>query len=147
MFTLRTIRAFFVCSVANLFLISLHAGDVNITSFGAVGDGVTLNTPFIQKAIDECNSTGGGKVVFPEGRFLSGTLVLKDGVTLHFEKGSRLLGSTDINDYRNLDPFTEGLGIDVGWALVVAVDARNIGIEGEGAIDGQGSQVKAKHIL
>ena len=54
---------------------------------------------------------------------------------------------TDIEQYRNLDPFTEGLGIDVGWALVVAVDAKNIGIEGEGAIDGQGSKLKAEHIL
>src|SRR4051812_33303925 len=147
MFILRYISVFFVCSVANLCFISLHANNVTVTSFGAVGDGTTLNTPFIQKAIDECNSTGGGKVIFPQGKFLSGTLVLKDNVTLHFEKGSWLLGSTDINDYRNLDPFTEGLGIDVGWALVVAVDAHNVGIEGEGAIDGQGSQLKARHII
>ena len=58
-----------------------------------------------------------------------------------------MLGSINIEDYRNLDPFTEGLGIDVGWALIVAVDAKNIGIEGEGAIDGQGSKLKAQHIL
>src|SRR5678810_1336845 len=54
---------------------------------------------------------------------------------------------TDIDRYRNLDPFTEGLGIDVGWALVVAVDTKNISIEGEGAIDGQGSKLKAEQIL
>jgi polygalacturonase len=68
-------------------------------------------------------------------------------VTLHFRKGAVLLGSTDLKDYRNLDPFTEGLGIDVGWALLVAVDAKNVGLEGEGRIDGQGSAIKAKHIL
>jgi hypothetical protein len=68
-------------------------------------------------------------------------------VTIHFEKNAVLLGSTDLKDYRNLDPFTEGLGIDVGWALVVAVDVKNIRLEGAGTIDGQGSAIKARHIL
>jgi len=123
------------------------AADFDITKYGAVGDGKTLNTLFIQKAIDECTKSGGGKVIFPAGIYLSGTIELKDNVTLHFNKDSRLLGSADLEHYRNLDPFTEGLGIDVGWALLVAVDAKNIGIEGEGAIDGQGSKLKAEHIL
>jgi hypothetical protein len=125
----------------------VYATDVDVTKFGAVADGKTLNTGALQKAIDECNRTGGGKVVFPEGIYLSGTVAMKDNITLHFKKGARLLGSTNIEDYKNLDPFTEGLGIDVGWALVVAIDLKNIGIEGEGAIDGQGSKLKAEHIL
>ncbi len=119
---------------------------IDITRYGAVGDGKTLNTSAIQKAIDECHQQGGGKVVFPTGTWLSGTIVIKDQVTLQFDKGSRLLGSTNINDYQNMDPFTDGLGIDVGWALLVAVDAKNIGIEGEGAIDGQGAKLKAQQI-
>jgi polygalacturonase len=119
---------------------------IDITCYGAVGDGKALNTTAIQKAIDECHQKGGGKVVFPEGNWLSGTIVLKDQVTLQFNKDARLLGSTDINDYQNIDPFTDGLGIDVGWALLVAVDAKNIGIEGEGAIDGQGSKLKEQQI-
>ncbi|NQX38056.1 Glycosyl hydrolases family 28 [Pedobacter steynii] len=121
--------------------------DVSIVKHGAKGDGNTLNTVAIQKAIDECHQTGGGKVIFPAGRFLSGTIVLKDNVTLYLEENAVLLGSTDLADYRNMDAFTEGLGIEVGWALLVAVDARNIGIEGAGTIDGQGSAIKAKHIL
>jgi polygalacturonase len=125
----------------------VKAADFNILKYGAVGDAATLNTTAIQKAIDACYQSGGGKVIFPEGKFLSGTLVLKDNITIHFEKNAVLLGSTDLKDYRNLDPFTEGLGIDVGWALLVAVDAKNIGLEGEGTIDGQGSAIKAKHIL
>ncbi|HEX7845493.1 MAG TPA: glycosyl hydrolase family 28 protein, partial [Chitinophagaceae bacterium] len=123
------------------------ATDYDITSYGAVGDGKTLNTVFIQKAIDACSAGGGGKVIFPPGIYLSATIELKDNVTLHLEKDARLLGTTDIDQYRNLDPFTEGLGIDVGWALLVAVDAKNITIEGKGAIDGQGSKLKAEHIL
>lgn len=125
----------------------LYAKDVNITDFGAVGDAKTMNTLMIQKAIDACHGSGGGKVVFPSGTFLSGTVVIRDNVTLQLEKDAVLLGSIDLEDYKNLDPFTEGLGIDVGWALVVAVDAKNIGIEGDGVIDGQGSALKAKHIL
>ncbi|TDH20075.1 glycoside hydrolase family 28 protein [Segetibacter sp. 3557_3] len=123
------------------------ATDTDVSKYGAVADSTTLNTAAIQKAIDDCNKTGGGKVYFPAGRFLSGTIELKDNVTLHFRKGAVLLGSIDLKDYRNLDPFTEGLGIDVGWALVVAVDANNIGLEGEGRIDGQGAALKAKHII
>ncbi|NCU04669.1 MAG: glycoside hydrolase family 28 protein, partial [Chitinophagaceae bacterium] len=125
----------------------IYAADADVTKHGAVGDGKTLNTVFLQKAIDECARSGGGKVHFPAGVYLSGTIEIKSNVTLHFQKDARLLGSTNLADYRNLDPFTEGLGIDVGWALVVAVDATNIGITGEGAIDGQGARLKAEHIL
>lgn len=141
----------FICPVVAglLMLISgtLRAEDCNIEKFGAVGDGQTLNSVAIQKAIDHCNQTGGGRVIFPAGRFLSGTIVLKNNVTLQLQKGSVLLGSTNINDYQNLDPFTEGLGQHVGWALVVGVDLKNIGIEGEGVIDGRGSALKAQQIL
>jgi Glycosyl hydrolases family 28 len=120
---------------------------VSVTDYGAVGDGKTLNTVAIQKAIDDCHQKGGGTVLFPSGKFLSGTIVIKDNITIQLEKGAVLAGSTNIDDYRNIDPFTDGLGIDVGWALLVAVDAKNIGIEGEGTIDGQGSQLKAQQIL
>lgn len=124
-----------------------NAADIDVTKYGAVGDGTTLNSSAIQKAIDEVHKQGGGKVVFPAGRYLSGTIALKDNVTLYIGKNAVLLGSTDLNDYQNLDPFTEGLGIDVGWALLVAVDAKNIGIEGDGIIDGQGAALKEKQIL
>jgi hypothetical protein len=130
-----------------LFAINSFAADVDITKYGAVGDGTTLNTVAIQKAVDDCSKKGGGKVIFPEGKFLSGTIALKNNVTLLLQKGAVLLGSTDVNDYQNLDPFTEGLGVDVGWALLAAVDVKNIGIEGEGMIDGQGSKLKAQQIL
>ncbi|MGK6353345.1 glycoside hydrolase family 28 protein [Parapedobacter sp. DT-150] len=119
---------------------------IDITEYGAVGDGEQMNTGAIQRAIDACHQAGGGKVLVPVGNFLSGTLVLKDNVTLHVAAGGTLLGSIYLSDYKNVDPFTEGLGIEVGWALLVAVDQKNIGIEGEGVIDGQGAALKAKHI-
>jgi polygalacturonase len=129
-----------------LFISRLYAADIDITQYGAVGDGKTLNTEAIQKAIDECSKNGGGKVIFPAGRFLSGTVMLKDNVTLHLQRDAVLLGSIHLKDYKNPDPFTDGLGIDVGWALLAAVDARNIRIEGEGAIDGQGSLLKEQQL-
>jgi len=125
----------------------LHATDVDITKSGAVGDGKTLNTIFIQKAIDACNKSGGGRVIFPAGKYLSGTIILKDNVVLHLDKDALLLGSTHVEDYQNPDPFVDGLGVGVGWALVAAADVKNIGIEGEGAIDGQGAKLKAQQIL
>ena len=80
-------------------------------------------------------------MIFPAGKYLSGTIVLKDNVILQLNKDALLLGSTNVEDYQNLDPFMDGLGVDVGWALVVAVDAKHIGIEGEGAIDGQDARL------
>lgn len=141
--SIRFIILILLCSCSS----TLLALDVNVRQSGATGNGTTLDTKAIQRAIDTCTMNGGGKVIFPAGRYLSGTIVLKNNVTLWLEKDALILGSTDINDYDNIDPFTDGLGIDVGWALLVAVDAHHIGIEGEGAIDGQGSQLKARHIV
>jgi polygalacturonase len=143
----RLVRFFLIIALLIVCHLNLFAADVDITTYGAVGDGTTLNTVAIQKAIDACYKNGGGRVVIPEGRFLSGTIALNNNITLHLKKGAILLGSTDVNDYKNLDPFVDGLGISVGWALVVAVDKKNIGIEGEGTIDGQGSKLKVQQIL
>jgi polygalacturonase len=65
----------------------LRAADFDITKYGAIGDGKTMNTFFIQKAIDECNKTGGGRVIFPAGKYLSGTIVLKDNVISAAQQG------------------------------------------------------------
>src|SRR5258706_16451502 len=109
----------------------LHASDFDITKYGAVGDEKTLNTSFIQQAIDDCNKKGGGNVVFPPGKYLSGTIVLKDNVVLVLKKDAVLVGSTNFYDYLNKNPFTYGLGAYVGWALVVTVDLKKFGIGGE----------------
>jgi len=111
---------------------------VDATQFGAVGDGVTLNTASLQRIIDKCSAQGGGIVRLAAGRFLTGTIQLKDNITLQLDEKAVLLGSTKAADYRNVDPFIDGSGHEMGYALVAAVGARNVGIDGPGTIDGQG---------
>ena len=54
-------------------------------------DGETLNTDALQRAIDQLSASGGGTLVFPAGTYLTGTLRLKDNITLHLEPGAVLL--------------------------------------------------------
>ncbi len=111
---------------ALLLLVSpVFAVDYDITAFGAKARENFLNTECIQKAIDLCSEEGGGRVVIPRGTFVSGTIELKNGVTLHLEHGATLLGSTRREDYSK--------------HLVRALGAKNIGISGHGTIDGSGS--------
>ena len=100
----------------------------SIVDFGAIADGKTLNTTAIQSAIDNCFAKGGGKVIVPKGVFLTGTIVLKTGVNLHFTEGAILLGSSRREDYQKNDWF----------ALILAKNQKNIKITGKGIIDGQG---------
>ncbi len=114
-----------------------------IEKFGANGDGKTLNTTVIQSAIDSCSSSGGGTVHFSAGTWLTGTLLLKNNVTLNLDKDATLLGSTDIKDYQVVDGFKDGLGQQMGYALIGAVNVNNTGITGKGTINGQGKLVYA----
>ena len=117
--------------------------DFPVNKFGALGDGKTPDTEPIQKAIDTCTAQGGGTVRLPPGHYLSGSILLKNNVTLHLEEGAVLLGSTNPADYRSVDHFREGTGNELGYAFVSAVDATNIAVEGVGTIDGQGKVVLA----
>jgi hypothetical protein len=72
--------------------IAAGSGAFDIRDYGAVGDGVTLDTPAIHKAIETCAAAGGGQVRFPPGRYLSGTVHLRSRVTLFLEAGATLQG-------------------------------------------------------
>jgi len=103
-------------------------------------------TDSIQQAIDTCHSRGGGMVVLTPGIYVSGTLQLKNHVTLHLEKDALLLGSNDIEDYPENDScFIDGIGEKRGRALVLAYHATDVGISGDGIIDGRGRNFKQKH--
>ena len=103
----------------------------SITEFGAVGDGITLNTDAIQRAIDAVYAAGGGKVTVPPGEFLTGTVVLKSNMHLYLETGAVLRGSPNLADYMRYENGTQ-LG------MIFALDAENIAISGFGTIDGNG---------
>lgn len=82
----------------------VHASDRDIIEYGALPDSTNLNTIAIQQAIDDCNKSGDGKVYIPEGKFLTGTLELKDNVTLHLKRGAVLLGSIDLTHFAASKP-------------------------------------------
>jgi len=109
----------------------------DVREHGAVGDGKTLDTAAINRAITACNATGGGVVYLGPGSYLSGTVLLKSNVTLYLEAGATLLGSRSIADYAlQAGPPLKG---DANQKhLVVAVEAENVGVAGPGRIDGQG---------
>jgi polygalacturonase len=113
-------------------------GVFDVRDFGAKGDVTTKDTLAIQATIDACSKSGGGTVYLPPGVFLSGTIALKDNVTLHLAHTTKLLGSTDRSDYP-AKPFP-ARDLDIGgfdvWALVYAEGSKNFSIEGRGSIDG-----------
>jgi polygalacturonase len=106
--------------------------------FGALNDGKTLNTAAIQKAIDECASQGGGKIVFDPGQYLTGSLFLRKNVFLQLDGGVELLGSQNIKDYPEID--TRVAGIEMKWpaALINVIGQENSGVTGGGIINAQG---------
>jgi polygalacturonase len=120
-----------------------RAASISVTGAGAVGDGRTLNTAAIQTAIDRCAEGGGGTVIFPAGRYVTGTLLLRSKIALRLEQDAVLLGSTNLPDYRLVDPFVDGTGVAMGYALIAGIDVSDAAIEGPGSIDGRGKETLA----
>lgn len=111
----------------------------DISAFGAKGDGITLNTAAINTAIDRCAEAGGGRVVVPAGRFLTGAVHLGSNVDLHISKGATLLFSPDPAHYPLVFTRWEGVEVMNHSPLIYAYGQQNIAITGRGTIDGQGS--------
>ena len=108
--------------------VSAQIKTYNIKRYGAKADGKTNNTAAIQKAIDEASANGGGRVLVPAGKFVTGVLILKSNVDLHVDKGAFLLGSAIRADY----------GEGKASPLIVSNNQHHIAITGQGTIDGQG---------
>jgi len=105
--------------------------DYCITDFGVKSDGSIVYTTSIQRAIDAVHERGGGRLLFPAGKYVTGSIYLKSNVTIHFENGAVLYGSTNPLDYVQ-DPY-------VGWmSMIFAIKQDNVGITGAGIIDGRG---------
>jgi polygalacturonase len=114
------------------------ARDFNITRFGAVGDGRAKSTEAIRRAIAACRAAGGGRVIVPEGRFLTGPVRLESGVELHLSSKATLAFSQEARDYLPV-VFTRWEGVELMnySPFIYAFDAQNIAVTGSGTLDGQ----------
>ena len=113
---------------------------VNICDFGAKSDGVTLNTEAINNAIKVVHDKGGGKVVIPEGLWLTGPIVLQSNVNLHAEKNALIVFSSDTSLYPIITTSFEGLDAKRCQSPISAMNAENIAITGYGVFDGAGDR-------
>ena len=122
----------FVWSVPaqNPALPAIPTNTFRVTQYGAVGDGQTMNTAAIQKTIDVASKAGGGIVLVPEGRFLTGPFLLASRINLHLASNAVILISDDRAKY----PVVRKRYQD----CISVADAQDIEISGEGTIDGQG---------
>jgi polygalacturonase len=113
------------------------ASAFNVRQYGAAGNGKTLDSPAIQRAIDAA-SVPGGTVIVPPGTYLSGSIFIKSGVTLEIQSGATILGSQSIADYPMMP--TRIAGIEMSWpaALVNVYSQHNVAITGAGTVDGDG---------
>ena len=111
--------------------------DCDVTQYGGVGDGTTDNTAAFSKAIADCSSKGGGRVVVPAGTFFTGPIEILSNINLNVGTGATLKFSTDATKYLPV--------VEVSWEssllynyhpLIWAHDATNVAITGGGTIDG-----------
>lgn len=110
----------------------------DITQFGAVGDGIIMNTDAISKAINECTQSGGGSVIIPAGIWLTGPIQLKSNVNLLIKKGAIVVFSKNFDDYPFISTFYEGRKDYRATPLIYASDVENIAITGKGIFNGSG---------
>ena len=117
---------------------SIPARKVLLTDFGAVGDGVTLNTESFAEAIASLVRRGGGTLVVPAGIWLTGPIGLESHIELRLDKDAVIVFSTDQDLYPIIDTNFEGLDVRRCLSPLHAEGATDIAITGEGVIDGNG---------
>jgi len=111
---------------------------VNITQFGAVPDGVTLNTKAINETISACARQGGGVVLVPKGLWLTGPIVLKSNVNLHIDRAAIVQFTSDKDQYPIIAGNWEGHPAARCQSPISGTGLINIAITGGGIIDGNG---------
>jgi polygalacturonase len=105
----------------------------DVRQFGAKGDGKTLDTAAIQKALDECGNAGGGIVRFPAGTYLSKPIFLHSRTTFQLEAGAVLRATDERADFANPEKTNSFI------AFVNGKNLHDVVISGPGAIDGAGT--------
>lgn len=122
---------------ALLTMCTAHAAEFRVGAYGAKGDGKTVDTASIQKAIDAA-AKAGGTVVFAPGVYLTGSLFLKSGTELRVDEGVELHGAQDLAAYPVMQ--TRVAGVEMKWpaALINVYEQSHVKISGKGVIDGDG---------
>ncbi len=113
--------------------------DFNIKDYGAEEGGKIPATEAIRRAVEDCSSRGGGRVIIPKGNWLTGPIHLKDNVNLHVEEGAFVEFSENFDDYL---PVVYGIlgGVRVYSVshFIYAYKCKNIALTGKGVFDGHG---------
>jgi polygalacturonase len=112
--------------------------DVDLLRHGAIGDGASDCTPAFRAAIEACHTAGGGRVVVPQGRFLTGAIRLRSNVNLHLSEGATIAFRPDAAAYLPLVLTRfEGVELMNYSPFVYALDETNVAVTGRGTLDGQ----------
>jgi len=134
------------CGGVLLLAIALSAGsfpapaqDVSLRDFIRTNPAPTVQTEAFNRAIESCATSGGGRVLVPPGRWVSGTIHLQTGVTLFLESGAVIVGSTNLDAYQA--PQLPDYLPEAKWgkwhrALILGENVENVAIMGPGTIDG-----------
>ncbi|MDV7138182.1 glycoside hydrolase family 28 protein [Maribacter sp. TH_r10] len=128
-----------MAQIVDSITLPVFKGDtLSILDFGAVADGVYDNTDAFKKVMGACSEAGGGIVLVPKGKFLTGPIHLEDNVNLHLEAGSEILFSKNLDDYYPLVHTSyEGTELMNFSPLIYAYEKKNIAITGKGVLNGQ----------
>lgn len=121
-------------------------GSYDVTSFGAVGDGISVDSPAINRAIEAAAGAGGGTVRFPAGTYLCFSIRLKSRITLHLEAGATILAADPTvteGSYDPAEPNAWDAHQDFGhshWhnSLIWGEGLSDVSIIGQGLIHGKG---------
>jgi polygalacturonase len=117
---------------------SIPDRSVNITDFGALPDGRTLNTEAFKAAIERISEKGGGRVIIPRGLWLTGPIILKGNIDIHTEEGALVIFSDDKTLYPLIETSFEGLNTVRCISPIYGKDLENISFTGHGIFDGSG---------
>ncbi len=137
--TLMRIRVYDDVDFSRGMLPNAPVFDVTKAPYNAVGDGVTLETEKIQKAIDDAAYTG-GTVLLPRGTFFTGELFLRSDMTLWVDRDATILGTHDHSQYPLMEPGTSLCAVrQLGRGLVYGENVHNVRVTGGGMLDGNGT--------
>ncbi len=113
-----------------------------VKDFGANKSGLQMTTKQLQDAIDACAKQGSGRVYFPPGIYLTGTLVLKSGVHIELAERAKILASTEAKDYLVISPqYKNNTDRQVNKSLFYAEKVNDISLTGKGTINFQGDSL------